>query len=401
MLGGTFSTIWTLLGGDSDVTARTRSGLDVRRARSAIGAGTATNSPKRGTRKMNRPYRADTDRANRLHAARKAAGLKSAREAATKFGWPLKTYQAHEAANLHFDEATGKNYAAAFNVPTGWLYRGEGEGPAVDKAREARFATRRFQAEPPEAGPAGRLRAARRLAGYGSVKAAAAAIGINRTTLSAHEAGQNQITRDTALRYGRAYAVAPDWLISGKLPSGFPPQTDAALQEVMAMHHDSDGRTLARFAHLVRNTLPDFRRPDPTEAAPRSGEPETKAVEGERVREFSPRSLFLRLQGEAGGLSTAAWMFPPGYLSQIYNCDPGMAVFVTVPDRLPGFPEGGRLLIDTGATESVGDARAAVVTYEGRLYLVPLPKHAIFLRTLPPHEKVAGIVAAYFGPPPQ
>ncbi len=46
-------------------------------------------------------------------------------------------------------------------------------------------------------------------------------------------------------------------------------------------------RTLARFAHLVRDTRPDFRRPDPIEAAPGSSARETKAVEGEKVREFS------------------------------------------------------------------------------------------------------------------
>jgi hypothetical protein len=55
---------------------------------------------------------------------RKAAGFRSSHEAAVRFGWPTATYQAHEAANLHFDETTGGLYLKAFGVSASWPIHG-------------------------------------------------------------------------------------------------------------------------------------------------------------------------------------------------------------------------------------------------------------------------------------
>ena len=52
---------------------------------------------------MNGPYKGNTDSANRLNAARKAAGFKSTRDAAIRFGWQPGLYGAHETAQRHFD----------------------------------------------------------------------------------------------------------------------------------------------------------------------------------------------------------------------------------------------------------------------------------------------------------
>jgi hypothetical protein len=343
---------------------------------------------------MNRPYRADTGRANRLHAARKQAGFRSAREAAIKHGWPVKTYQAHETANLHFDDATAKTYAAAFEVAVKWLQRAEGNGPAVDEARRARFEARKRTASPPELGPAGRLRAARRLAGYRSVAAAAGATRINRTTVSAHEAGQNQIPRDAAIVYGRAYAVDPEWLLSGKPPSKPPRVAAAILDELIGMHWETEKRAFDRFAHVVRRTPPDFRPPEEPQEDSRK---EPKPAAGDPVREFSARSLFLKLWDEPGGIPSATWTFPKGYLGQIYGCDASTTVLLVVPHSLPGADAGSRILIDTGVTESTGDAVIAIVTEEGLLELAFSPTAAGALRNLAPERKIAGRVAAYFG----
>jgi hypothetical protein len=79
---------------------------------------------------------------------------------------PPKTYQAHETANLYFDEPTGKAYAKAFGVSAGWLYLGRGKGPPVDESRRARFDLRTASARPPGTGsgrPTTRGPAARRI----------------------------------------------------------------------------------------------------------------------------------------------------------------------------------------------------------------------------------------------
>jgi len=114
---------------------------------------------RRDKKKMNKPYRADT-LCQSTPCRRKAAGSHSASEAAAKFGRP-KIYQAHETADLHFDEPTAKSCTEAFRV-SGCLWAGRGKGPPVDQARQARFGSRSGSAVSPEFGPAGRLRAARR-----------------------------------------------------------------------------------------------------------------------------------------------------------------------------------------------------------------------------------------------
>jgi hypothetical protein len=215
------------------------------------------------------------------------------------------------------------------------LYTGRGKGPAVDQARQARFDIRSSSAIPHELGPAGRLRAARRLAGYRSVTDAASAMGANRTTFSAHEAGQNLFPRDAAIRYARALGVEAEWLISGRPPSGLPDGAEAELPALIAMHGESDARALAAFAHLVRSSPPDFRLPEEEEREGGRSAPEPTPSEGDVVREYSARALFLKLSSKPGGLASATWTFPKDYLSQIYECSRDSAVLLVVPEGVP------------------------------------------------------------------
>jgi DNA-binding XRE family transcriptional regulator len=153
-------------------------------------------------------------------------------------------------ANLYFDGATARLYVKAFGLSATWLFRGEGRGLPTDPAREARFAIRTASARDPTDGPAGRLRAARRLSGYRSRTEAADAIGIGRTTLSAHETGPNEFPHDTAVLSGRAFGVEADWLLTGRLPSGLPAEAEGSLKALLAMHRKPDGRAVSEF----RNT---------------------------------------------------------------------------------------------------------------------------------------------------
>lgn len=65
----------------------------------------------------------------RLRAARVAAGFKSARSAAIRFGWSPSTYGAHENGQNEFDPETAAKYARAFRTTAHALLFGGGAAP--------------------------------------------------------------------------------------------------------------------------------------------------------------------------------------------------------------------------------------------------------------------------------
>lgn len=71
------------------------------------------------------------DAAQRLAHARKTRGFKSAKDAATFFGWPYVTYSQHESGERGIGRQSAK-YATAYRVSEGWLLTGEGVGPVDD-----------------------------------------------------------------------------------------------------------------------------------------------------------------------------------------------------------------------------------------------------------------------------
>ncbi|GMG82611.1 hypothetical protein LNKW23_18240 [Paralimibaculum aggregatum] len=72
--------------------------------------------------------------------------------------------------------------------------------------------------------PHERLRQIRTARGFDSAAEAARHFGWNPVTLRAHEGGQNDIRREMALEYARAFRVSPCWLLFGgeePAPGGF------------------------------------------------------------------------------------------------------------------------------------------------------------------------------------
>ena len=67
------------------------------------------------------------DRHERLIAARQAAGFKSARSAALRFGWTLSTYASHENGQTPLPVRAAHDYAKAFKCSQSWLLTGEGK----------------------------------------------------------------------------------------------------------------------------------------------------------------------------------------------------------------------------------------------------------------------------------
>jgi hypothetical protein len=62
----------------------------------------------------------------RLIQARKAAGFRSARAAAIKFGWTVSTYASHENGQSNYGLEKAEKYAHAFKTRAVWLLHGEG-----------------------------------------------------------------------------------------------------------------------------------------------------------------------------------------------------------------------------------------------------------------------------------
>jgi hypothetical protein len=62
----------------------------------------------------------------RLIQARKAAGFKSARAAAIKFGWNCSTYASHENGQSNYGLEKAEKYGLAFGTRAVWLLHGEG-----------------------------------------------------------------------------------------------------------------------------------------------------------------------------------------------------------------------------------------------------------------------------------
>jgi hypothetical protein len=87
----------------------------------------------------------------------------------------------------------------------------------------------------------------------------------------------------------------------------------------------------------------------------------------------------------------------------IYACDPDSTVLLVIPEGIPGLAAGSRLLIDTAALEPTDGSQVAIVTESGDLVVV---QNLHFQNregpgSLPHHERIAGRVAAHFGPMPR
>lgn len=66
------------------------------------------------------------ERAERLKAARRRAGFKTAAAAAAHFNWNRNTYSSNENGNAPYSYRMAKEYGAAFDVSPQWLYDGLG-----------------------------------------------------------------------------------------------------------------------------------------------------------------------------------------------------------------------------------------------------------------------------------
>jgi phage repressor protein C with HTH and peptisase S24 domain len=76
-----------------------------------------------------------SDMGDRLKTARAAAGYPSARAAATKKGWKVSTYSAHENGQNEYGADEARKYGKAFKVAAGYLLTGDGAEDAKEHTR--------------------------------------------------------------------------------------------------------------------------------------------------------------------------------------------------------------------------------------------------------------------------
>jgi len=344
------------------------------------------------------PYYGDVGLAHRLFAARHAAGFQSARAAAAKFGWRQAIYRAHETANRLAPEESVRAYAQAFGVKEEWLRTGRGRGPEPPATRRDMFKLRRKAAKARHAVPrhaAGkRVRLARRLAGFGSVTAAAKYFGFPRTTLNGRETGQNSVSPTAARLYALAFGADATWIAEGTLPSGYSREIESQLDALIGLHAASEAQ--------ARRKLKGFMVPhgDPHDVAvamrrPKSASP--RKEKGDRVPEIAADQV-RRLAEEGLGEKTRSsglWTFPPGYLSETMGCDPRGAAIVAAPHDVGPNRRFDRLVIDTRArTPVVGSSYLVVDGDSGATLMLVTAGFSLPVGRLLIAGQVTGVIAA-------
>lgn len=317
---------------------------------------------------MPRLYLGDPNTANRLHAARKAAGFRSGRAAALKHGISESLLRAHETATRRMDDDDVQAYARAFAVSKAWLGTGKGEGPEIDRKREERLG-RRYQSlrteEHQGAPPAARrLRVARRLAGY-RLTEAAAKFGWSRTTATSHETGQNAIPPEWARAYGVAYGADPAWIRTGARPSGHPAEIERHLEALGELHSETEAKARCHF--------PTFRPPAARAAAAplirRPAARKLRSLPAEDLPAIAMSDLIdaLREGRSARPAPQHRFSLPPRFLNEVFDCDPERTIVVAAPNAFADIEAGDRLFIDTAQTEPTPGAEYVAVGSDGKL----------------------------------
>lgn len=323
---------------------------------------------------MSEAYLGDPSMANRLQAARKQAGFKSGRAAALHFGWSAATYCAHETATRYLHDETAKIYAAAFKVNAQWLLRAIGDGPAVDPIRAAQFRNKiKRKAEQakndPSASSCRRLRLARRLAGFRSTTDAAGATGLIRTTLSAHETGQNSLSDKMARLYAEAFRVSPEWLTTGGLPSGYPPEIERQLPSIIDTYGEPDKAALTNLSHLLPALGPTH---EIRKVVPPLRSAAQKALKSDMVPEIAGRHLFRGLV--SGSLADAPqehmWSFPHRYVAEVLGGSLPATIVVAPGLEVEGMNHADRIIVDTSARTAVAGEIFVLVDRYGHFDLI-------------------------------
>lgn len=288
-------------------------------------------------------YTGDAEQAARLQSARLQAGYTSARAAAVRFGLSLSRLRAHESGEAPISAEDLRHYAEIFGADAAWLVGSRSESAAT--------AGHRSQAPLPssvtETSPAGRLRLARRLAGYRSVQAAADAYGWTRSRLSAHEINQNRLLPQQAAEYGRAFNVLPEWLLTGEGPSGYPPDVESDLPRLLALYSLPDSQARPQLPKLVSPKVSPHQTRAVSALLPQKGV-EVRRLDFDVIDEYDEPSIVAALTSEDRVRKPAAhrqWGVPPDFLTEVLGAESQSGCFVLAIARDAVLNSGDRVVV--------------------------------------------------------
>jgi transcriptional regulator with XRE-family HTH domain len=211
-----------------------------------------------------------------------------------------------------------------------------------------------------------RLRLARRLAGYVSTTDAAAETGLKRTTLSAHETGQNSISQKMARLYGQAFGVSPAWLLTGETPSGYPLETERRLPHLVNSFDEADREAREALADWIK----PVKRQIETITEPPASKVQFEKNQTETVPEISGRNVFRCIEEGSFSeiFSEQAWSFPKGYLAEVLGAASPSVVIISPSVDLALPHRGERLIVDTSARVRLPDRLYVWVNKIGRFW---------------------------------
>lgn len=316
-----------------------------------------------------RLYSGNVEQAARLHAARIAAGYATARAAAQRFGWTESRYVSHENAKRGINEAACREYASAFSVSEEWLRDGrvgssDDQKIHVDPLRLEQLRLRvedQSRTTGKSDDPRGRrLRLARRLAGFRTAAAGAVAAGVHRSTLNGAERGLLGFEMTKARTYAAVFGCEPGWLLTGDLPSGYPPAIESKLNQLLE-DHDRDEEDAA-------SRLPPYK---PALRGARTAKALRRGVAREASHPSPPEyeiQGLVRLLTEPDQRVRPAilpgWSMPRAFLETVLCADADGCVLIAVPKEVHAadlaIAAGDRLIVDTSVVD-IFSARYAVV----------------------------------------
>lgn len=106
--------------------------------------------------------------------------------------------------------------------------------------------------------PHARLKAARLSAGYKSAKGAAEHFGFTVTTYSAHENGQNGLSRRVAKYYGACFNTTAEWLLFGTVQGVSPSDATVSVEidpQLIEIWQQLNIRQRTRLLHIAKVIL--------------------------------------------------------------------------------------------------------------------------------------------------
>jgi hypothetical protein len=273
-----------------------------------------------------------------LAEARRRAGFASAAAAANAYGWSAVTVRAHERAARKISAIDAEKYALSFGLPVAALEDAEKAERELDKLLREPLPVPTTVQSDEHAGH--RLKTVRLIRGFESVRAAADYFGFVQPTLIAHESGLNPMTRRNALGYAAAYGVSPEWLLSGRAPSGLGQPVEASMASV-GDWESLDIRELRRLADVdgEKDTIGLRRLLRERNWVAGLGS------DGDNIPEVSARQIGSDFSYEASE-SQRIWQLPKGLASSLTGSEAGTLVVLPLDYSHGGFAAGDRLFVD-------------------------------------------------------